>query len=168
MLLVTDINFRFFMNYCPFLALVDLGICPNQYHEQSKFLFWVIVITGARRYSKDPTILGLLVGRVVNLALLNLATHEHPLQTITALLILCNWTFPIDTVVKDLSHIFGGAAMQIATRNGLHIFGNGQDFARTRLWPDAGECAFRAQLWSYCLFTCQRYVETISLVSESE
>lgn len=47
--------------------------------------------------------------------------------------------------------------MQIAIQNGLHVFGNGQDFARTVLWPDESERAFRAQLWAYCLFTCQRY-----------
>lgn len=116
------------------------------------------MITGARRYLDDPTILGQLTGRVMNLALLSLSSHDSPLQTVIGLLILCNWTFPIDTVVKDLSHVFGGAAMQIAIQNGLHVSGNGQDFARTCLWPNARECAFRSRLWAFCLVTCQRSV----------
>ncbi|KAG9242434.1 hypothetical protein BJ878DRAFT_170303 [Calycina marina] len=145
----------FFEHYAISLDLLDHRLPPNQYHRDSSFLFWAIVITGARRYLDDPTIIGQLIGRVINLALLSLSSHDSPLQTVIGLLILCNWTLPIETVVKDLSHVFGGAAMQIAIQNGLHVFGNGQDFARTCLWPNASECAFRSQLWAFCLLTCQ-------------
>ncbi|KAK0104720.1 hypothetical protein ONS95_004992 [Cadophora gregata] len=78
----------FVRHYSSNLTVLDEVLIPNMCYEESPFLFWTIVTTGARKY-QNPTILELLVGRVASLAMSSLFPHEYPLQTIIGLLILC-------------------------------------------------------------------------------
>ncbi|OAL18756.1 hypothetical protein AYO22_10450 [Fonsecaea multimorphosa] len=54
-----------------------------------------------------------------------------------------------------MSHIFSGAAVNLAMQNGLHVLGVGQDFARVRLNNNEEEKISRARLWIYCIITAQ-------------
>jgi transcriptional regulatory protein LEU3 len=147
---------RFFQHYSPYLPILDPECSPDQYHARSPFLFWTVISTGARKYAPDPTILEQLGGRVIQLAFSCLSALCKPIHIIEGLLLLCSWPIPINTMFKDISHVLGGAAMQLALQNGLHIFGNRQDFSRTRLWPDENEDVNRARLWAHCLIVFQR------------
>lgn len=161
---INDCFSIFFRNYAHHLPIVDLGIAPNLHHEESPVLFWTIVVIGSRRYAADPTLLGRLAPSVISLALASLSSRAGPLQLIRALLLLCSWPMPINSMSKDISHVFSGAAMHLAMQIGLHILGVGQEFARTRLKPDDAVVASRAKLWIFCLLVCQRYDCTLVLI----
>jgi hypothetical protein len=92
----------------------------------------------------------------MDFALPSLYSISNPIPAIEAVLLLCLWPLPINTMYKDPSHALAGAAMQLAVQNGLHIFGHEQDFIRTRVCsPDSGK-VFRAQLWMHCVTVFQR------------
>jgi transcriptional regulatory protein LEU3 len=82
--------------------------------------------------------------------------QERVLSTIQALVILCTWQMPIDTLQKDITPHLAGAMIQLATFVGLHVYGSVQDFSRVPLKYDNQQRNFRARLWSICLYTCQR------------
>lgn len=88
------------------------------------------------------------------LALTSLESRTSPLHTIRALLLLSMWPVATNTMHKDMSLVLGGAAIHLAMQNGLHVLGNGQDFARTRLANDETTKTSRAQSWAYCLVVC--------------
>jgi transcriptional regulatory protein LEU3 len=153
---VLTIGFRFFDNYAPFLPILDPGMSPNAYHSLSPFLFWIIFWVGSRKYSGYRTITKYLAPRIISLAMLSLVSRATPIQVIQGLLLLCTWPVPVNTESKDVTHILSGAAMNLAMEIGLHTFGIGQDFARTRLAQDEKEKVFRARLWLHCLIVYQR------------
>jgi transcriptional regulatory protein LEU3 len=62
----------------------------------------------------------------------------------------------VNTESKDVTHIFSGAAMNLAMEIGLHTIGIGQDFSRTKLAQNEKKKEFRARLWVLCLIVCQR------------
>lgn len=140
--------------------MVNHGITPNACYAQSPFLFWTIVGIGCRRYPNDPTMLGRLAPNITNLALLSLSSRAAPILIIQGLLLLCTWPGPVDTLGKDVGYVLSGIALNLAMRAGLHVFGNGQDFARTKLDPNEEHTAMRARLWFHCLVVCQRYFRT--------
>ena len=103
-----------------------------------------------------------LATRVIDLAFVSLTSRSQPIQIVQALLLLCSWPVPVETKGKDISHILGGAAMQLAMQNGLHIFSDGQEFSRTMLRSGSNDKAHdvtvRARLWACCVIVCQRYI----------
>lgn len=131
---------------------------PNACYAQCPLLFWTIVVTGARKYSKDPTILTLLGPKVIELAARSMFSHTERLPTIQAYLLLCIWPMPVDTMHKDISPVLSGAMLSLAISNGLHVQGMGQDFSRTTLEHNENECIYRANLWVACTISSQWYV----------
>lgn len=123
---------------------------------QSEFLFWTIVAVGARKYEDDPTLLTLLQPQVVDLASRAILSRENPVPTIKALIVLCAWPPPHDSLEKDISPILAGALLQHALNIGLHIYGVGQDFTRKRIPVDRAQILYRRRLWLICITVCQR------------
>ena len=78
---------------------------------------------------------------------------------IEAMLILCLWPLPMETMWKDPSHVFAAAANALAVQNGLHVAGHEQDFRRTQMSSSRKECVLRAHLWLHCLVNSQRFVQ---------
>lgn len=147
----------FFQHYEPFIpGLFDANASPDQYLQQSPFLFWVIVATGARGYSKDPTLYERIVRQVSRLALESLFSMTNLIPTIEAVLILCLWPTPVNTMFKDPSHALAGTAMQLAIVNGLHVFGHEQDFVRQTIECANSEVCLRFRLWVHCVTIFQR------------
>ncbi|KAI1621282.1 hypothetical protein EDD37DRAFT_594367 [Exophiala viscosa] len=144
---IDDCFALFSLHYLPKLYIFDSLNDPNTCYMQSPLLFWTIVAIGARKYSKDPTILSLLGPKVIELAAHSLFSQTEKLPTIQAYLILCVWPMPVDTMHKDISPVLSGAMLSLAVSIGLHIQGNGQDFSRTTLEHDENECTHRAKLW---------------------
>lgn len=170
---------RFHQHYAPLVpGIFDADVSPEQCYQKSPFLFWAIVCTGARTYTKDPTILDRLAREITDLALPSLCSNLRPVPTIQAIILLCSWPMPINTLYKDPSHALAGAAMQLAVQNGLHFFSSEQDFASrpskrqdnlgsqsarlldpqigTPSWCADREINFRARLWVHCLTVFQR------------
>lgn len=147
---------RFFDKNLRFLPLFDKEVRPNDCFAASPLLFWTIIVIGSRRYVKDPTLILLLAPKVLNLAKSAIFASERILQTIQALLLLCTWQMPIDTLQKDVTPQLAGAMLQLATNVGLHVYGSVQDFSRVPLRHDFQQRSFRTRLWSIVLYTCQR------------
>lgn len=142
----------------PKLYIFDSLIDPNSCYAQSPLLFWTIVAIGARKYSKDPTILTLLGPKVIELAARGIFSQTERLPTIQAYLLLCIWPMPVDTLHKDITPVLSGAMLSLAVSNGLHVQGIGQDFSRTTLEHNENECIYRAKLWVACTVASQWYV----------
>ena len=146
----------FFEKNLRHLPLFDKKLNANECHAASPLLFWAIVLVGSRRYTRDPTLNLQLAPKVLNLAKSALFAQERMLCSIQALVILCTWHVPIDTLQKDIAPQLAGAMIQLATFIGLHVYGSVQDFSRVPLKYDQQQKTFRARLWSICLYTCQR------------
>ncbi|OAL27886.1 hypothetical protein AYO22_03231 [Fonsecaea multimorphosa] len=146
----------FFEKNLSYLPIFDQKLQPNDCFGASPFLFWTIVAIGSRRYSKDPTLILLLAPKVLELAKVAIFSCERVLPTIQALVLLCTWQMPIDTLQKDVTPQLAGAMIQLATNVGLHVYGSVQDFTRVPLKYDGQQRKFRTRLWSMCLYTCQR------------
>jgi hypothetical protein len=142
--------------YHPLFTILDSSKGPNDYYEESPFLFWAIVVTGSRRYSDDPTILEKTSQYVVQLAFSSMALRTSPIPVIQGLLILCTWRLPTNSMYKDTTHLMCGSAVHLATQIGLHVAGVGQDFARTPLEKDQALKVHRARLWLCCVIVSIR------------
>ena len=142
--------FRFFAHYVPTIPVFEVTT-PDEIYAQSQFLFWAIVFVGGRKYSKDPTLVSTLVPHMNQLALLALNSTATPIETLKGLFLLCLWPTPVNSMHKDKSTILSGAAVQLAMQIGLHVIGNGQDFARIRLQSSRLQAVYRAKLWNYTM-----------------
>lgn len=124
---------------------------PNALYELSPFLFWAVIVTGARRYPDDRMVLERVSQDIIPLAFSSMAKRQAPIPTIEGLLLLCIWRIPCNSMYKDMAHLMCGAAVHLSTQIGLHISGVGQDFARTPLKKDQSYEVTRARLWLSCV-----------------
>ncbi|KIW48255.1 uncharacterized protein PV06_00861 [Exophiala oligosperma] len=145
----------FFDKNLPYVPIFDTKVNPDDCYRASPFLFWAIVTTGARK-SENPTLILTLAPKVMDLAKLAIFASERYLPTIQALILMCTWPIPIDTLQKDKVPMLAGAMLQIATNMGLHVYGTAQDFTRVASRHDRRQRDFRTRLWALCLITCQR------------
>ncbi len=112
--------------------------------------------TGSRRY-RDPTLIVQLGPKVTELVKEALVTREGIVFTIQTLIILCTWPVPFDSLGSDISPVLTGAMLQLSMIVGLHVYGVGQDFSRTKLENDPAQRDHRTRLWAIALTTYQRY-----------
>ena len=147
---------RFQQRYLQHAPILDGKTNPNLTYLQSELLFWTIVAVGARRNEADPTLLTSLDPHIVELAGRAILSRENPIPTIKALILLCAWPLPHDSLNKDISPMLSGILLQHALCIGLHIYGVGQDFSRTKVAVDRAQIELRRRLWFMCITACQR------------
>jgi transcriptional regulatory protein LEU3 len=134
------------------------------YYARSPFLFWTMACTGARRFH-DVKYFQQAASKVRELVTASILQIQDPIPTIQAILILCLWPLPVDTMWKDPSHTMAGAAMQLAIQNGLHKFGHEQDFRKPEInGGDRNTRIFRVHLWLSCVVHFQRSVISHTLI----
>lgn len=141
----------FFSQYHPLFPVLDTNLGPNDFYDQSPFLFWAIVLTGSRRYAEDRNVLERVSQAIVPLAFSSMARRSSPIPTIEGLLILCIWRIPTNSMYKDMAHLMCGTAVHLSTQIGLHIAGVGQDFVRMPVKSDQNDKIVRARLWLCCV-----------------
>lgn len=134
--------------------MMQSAVSPTQCYTQSPLLYYTVACTGSRKYTKNPTLLGLLAPRVAEAVAAS--TLFPDLHAIQAFLLLCIWPLPIDTLGKETSTLLSALMLQAAITKGLHIRGVGQDFSRTTLTPNANLELARATLWVACVISSQR------------
>ena len=150
-----QLSTRGLRQYHPLFPILDPSIGPNNYYDQSPFLFWTIVVTGSRRYSEHE-VLERTSQPITQLAFSSMALRTSQVPIIQGLLILCTWRLPTNSMYKDTTHLMCGSAVHLATQIGLHIAGVGQDFARTPLEKDQSLKVQRARLWLCCVIVSIR------------
>jgi transcriptional regulatory protein LEU3 len=146
----------FYGRYLPQLPALEIELAANDCYAQSRYLFWVIVAIGSRRYHQDPTLLSQLAPHITKMTEHAAFSREKSLNTISAFMLLCTWPLPYNSMSKDISHILSGVLLQHSLSVGLHSFGVGQDFSRVKLQQDRAQMYFRARLWVLCIVICQR------------
>lgn len=147
---------RFHRDFHPFLPILDVRVSPNEYFERSQFLFWAIIGVACRTYSKNPTLLDSLGGKVLSLSLLSLRSPSIP--AIKGLLLILTWPLPKSAASADATYAISGSLLHMAMQIGLHIPTSSQDFSRVKVRLTDLEIIKRAELWGYCIVTYQRYV----------
>lgn len=153
---------RFFNHYSKFLpgTFINAEKSPELYFEESPFLFWAIIATGSRHLEHESRLYR-LAAQEVRGAFQPLLNVTNPVPVIQGSLILCLWPLPVDTMWKDPSHVFAGAAHSLAVQNGLSVTGHEQDFARTRSSSTKEMRDLRVHLWLNCCLTFQMYISRL-------
>jgi transcriptional regulatory protein LEU3 len=162
---INDCFDTFKLKYSRQLPVVEGHIRPNKCFAQSPLLFWTIVIIGSRKYTRDPTLLSLLVPQVTDLIKSAAFTTCKSLSNIQAFLLLCTWPLPFDSLSKDITTTLSGVLLQHALSLGLYVYGVGQDFSRIKLRKDRTQTDMRARLWAMCIVVCQRYTKLAAIGS---
>ncbi|CAD0112008.1 unnamed protein product, partial [Aureobasidium uvarum] len=158
----SDINGIFdlyFREYSQFLPVLEPMPSPDLCYQQSSVLFWIIIGTACRSYSRNPTLLSALTRGITNAALLSVNTTGSPLQRVQALLLLVTWPLPdaVETNQQEMTYVFAGLLLHLAQRSGLHVPAGSDEFfrAKTPNLPDIG-IARRNELWAQIVLTYQR------------
>lgn len=138
------------------MPMLDPDMSPNSYYQRSPFLFWAIIGVGCRRYRKDPTLLGALAPKIINLALMSIKTKSATLSHIQALLLVLSWPFPPSSLCMDVTFPLSGSLIHMAMQAGLHIPVTRQNFAKVGIKVTDDDVKKRAELWAYCVITYQR------------
>ncbi|KAH8698861.1 hypothetical protein BGW36DRAFT_376866 [Talaromyces proteolyticus] len=147
---------RFSAHYSGFLpGIFDQNLNQEAYINQSPFLFWSIVATGARNLRNESHTFRHAAKEIRNLEFSTLFNITNPIPAIQAALILCLWPIPMETMWKDPSHAFAGAAYSLAVQHGLYAAGHEQDFRRTQIQSNEKERKFWAHLWLHCCLNFQ-------------
>lgn len=151
---------RFFNHYSRFLPGIfsDHNEKPELCFEESSFLFWAIIATGGRHLVHGTKLYQLAVKEIRGGTFQPLFYITNPIPIIQGSLILCLWPLPVETMWKDPSHVFAGAAHSLAVQNGLFVNGQEQDFARTQASLCKEVRDVRAHLWLNCCLIFQAYV----------
>jgi hypothetical protein len=146
---------RYFKHYHPILPILDPWRGCGDYYKNSCMLYWTIIVTGARRYHLDPTLLEVLAPKVAAMAAMAMTRPSEYTATISGLLILCAWPLPIENSAEDPSAVYSGIVLQLCLQNGLHMRSKRQDFSQSPLVTDANEEIFRERLWAWCKVVCR-------------
>lgn len=145
---------RFFEHYHPVLPIFDPSWDPSSIYMLSPFVFWCIVITGSRRYERDPTLLSRLTPGVKQLSLQALSQTTSYITNICGLLVLCTWPLPMKAICEDPSAMYSGAAMQLALQHGLQMFRTQHPSSRTISCKPIVHHGYLARIWAYLEFVC--------------
>jgi hypothetical protein len=149
---------RYFRQFSPLLPVLDAKIHPDSYYRSSSFLFWVIVATGARRYSKDPTLCTGVATRVAKTMFQCLSAPTPTIQAIQAIMLLSSWPLPKRKSSYKNSFALSGILVHMAMQIGLHNASLSQDYEKVTIQLSDVEIRRREELWSYCKLSYQRYL----------
>ncbi|KAL9133951.1 MAG: hypothetical protein Q9175_004872 [Cornicularia normoerica] len=151
---VQELFHHFFTFYHPFIPFLDPAKTPDEYHQSSVLLFWVIVSVATRRY--DPSLLTSLAGPLSELLWKTLAEVPQNYLVVKALCILCTWPLPISSTSSDPTLMLSGLMMQVAMQIGLHRPSHAQDFTKFRIELREEELRDRVRTWATCNAVAQR------------
>ncbi|KAF2755449.1 transcriptional regulatory protein LEU3 [Pseudovirgaria hyperparasitica] len=150
-----EIFMMYFDHYHRFLKILDPSVPPNAYFMESPLLFWAVIGTACRTYTKDLSLLYSLAPKVVSLALTTLQ-KQPTIQTVKALLLLLTWPFPKGVYDSDVAYPMAGALLHIAMQIGLHIPASSQDFSRVKLRLTEAEVDDRCGIWARVVIVYHR------------
>lgn len=151
---INDCFTLFFRHYHRTLPILDPSWDPDTVFLLSPFVFWCVVITGSRRYDRDPTILHRLAPGVTQMALLQLPQFQSYFPTICGLVMLCVWPLPMKSMHDDPSLLYSGIAMQMALQHGLHSYTQSQAYGCPVPFRNATREVSLARVWAYVEFVC--------------
>ncbi|KAJ5287681.1 hypothetical protein N7478_003367 [Penicillium angulare] len=153
---VVELFSIYFTYYNPFLPFLDRQQSPDEYHNASPLLFWMIISIGARRYQGDSGLLNSLAGPVTRLVWSTLADIPQSYHVVKALGLLCSWPFPTSSTSTDPTFMLCGMMIQVAMQLGLHRPSHSQDFSKFRVELIEEELKDKVRTWAICNIVGQR------------
>lgn len=152
--MLSDKGDSFFTFYHPFIPFLDTARTPDEYHQSSPLLFWVIISVATRQC--DPSLLTSLAAPLSELLWQTLAEVPQSYIVVKALCILCTWPLPISSTSSDPTFMLSGLMMQIAMQIGLHRPSHAQDFSKFKVELREEELRDRVRTWATCNAVAQR------------
>lgn len=111
---------RYLQYYHPFLPILRHKE-PNSCYDTHPILFWTILYVSSRRFSRDETLYTALVEELSNTPWLMLSTASATLESVHALLIVCNWPLPTIRFLTDPCPSLLAVATVACMQLGLHL-----------------------------------------------
>lgn len=153
---VDDLFRQYFTLYHPFLPVLDPDKTPDQYFDLSPLLYWSIIVTAARRYEFEPTLLTGIRDDFSRLIWSTISDVPQNYHVVKALAILCTWPLPTKSTSTDQTFILSGIMMQISLQTGLHRPSHAQDFSRTSVELKEDDIRDRLTTWALCNIVAQK------------
>ncbi|KAK0736979.1 hypothetical protein B0T21DRAFT_450186 [Apiosordaria backusii] len=110
---------KYFEHFHPYLPIVRVTD-PDRCYERGQVLFWAIIMTACRRFSRDDTAFQFLIDSLLPQIWSAISQPPLDLPVINAVLLLATWPFPTIRFLSDPSMIFAGIAMNSSFLMGLH------------------------------------------------
>ncbi|KAK4661496.1 uncharacterized protein QC763_701750 [Podospora pseudopauciseta] len=110
---------KYFEHFHPYLPIVRTKD-PNACYRRGQVLFWAIIMTACRRFSRDDTAFQFLIDSLLPQIWSAISQPPLDLSVINAVLLLATWPFPTIRFLSDPSMIFAGIAMNSSFLMGLH------------------------------------------------
>ncbi|KAB2580987.1 hypothetical protein BFW01_g6864 [Lasiodiplodia theobromae] len=140
----------YFAHYHRFLPLLDPNQSVESYMNQSKLLFWTVIVIAARHWPKDPTLLQKLTPSYRALLWTTISDVPQTYHVVKGMCLLCTWPLPASSTTMDETFMLAGVMMQIAMHHGLHQPSHAQDFSRTHVQLRDDEIKDRLSTWAVC------------------
>lgn len=153
---IQDLFRVFFESYHPFVPLLDPLKPPDEYYQNSKLLFWVVISVAARRYAPKKTLLSTLAKPVAELLWSSVSEIPQNHSVVKALCLLCTWPFPVSSTSMDPTFMLCGLAIQISMQIGLHRPSHTSDFTRFKVALREEELRDRLRTWAAANAVAQR------------
>ena len=137
------------------MPLLDPSQSPDEYHDTSRLLFWVI-ISVALRQDKDRALITKISGPLSELLWATVADVPQSHVVVKVFCVLSTWPLPVCTSSSDATFMLTGLMMQIAMQIGLHRPSHAQDFSRFKVELREEELKDRVRTWAACSAVAQR------------
>ncbi|KAF1816540.1 hypothetical protein P152DRAFT_369526, partial [Eremomyces bilateralis CBS 781.70] len=152
---VNELFEEYWSNYHGFLELLDPEQSPDSFFDQSKLLFWTIIVIAARQFGRDRELLSRLTAPYTRLVWGSMSKVPQNYNVVKALCLLCAWPLPTSSTSTDPTFMFCGLMMQIAKQIGLHRPSHAQDFTRTHINLKDEDVKDRLKTWACCNIVAQ-------------
>ena len=147
---------RYFAYYHPFLPILDRTRPPDDFYQEHKLLFWIMISVAARRYDGIPGLLERLTPQLNDLLWEEVRVPPQNYLFVKALCLLCTWPFPISSTSTDPTFMLSGLNMHVAMQLGLHRPSHVQDFQKFRAHLMEEQLRDRVRTWASCNAVAQR------------
>ena len=114
------------------------------------------IVQGGRKYSKDASLVQALRKPIQQLARDAIFEIDRAISTIKAILILCLWPLPIDSMFSDATFALAGVALQLGVQKGLPYASSTQDFTRKAIAQNEKDRQYRVSLWFFLVEVTQK------------
>lgn len=147
---------RYFLRYDGFCPILPCSSKFLEYTQSCPLLFWTIIVTALRGYPEQKDLYATIADKVRSLAFEAAKPANTSLQSLQALLLLCQWPLPYDRM-EDPSHPFVALATHMGFRMGLHRPGHAGEYGVDSCNRDNE--VLRQKTWASCFITNVRYAK---------
>lgn len=137
---------------------------PDKCYEVHATLFWTILYVSLRRFAKSVELYNGIVDELSNTPWLMLSTASATLESVHALLIICNWPLPTIRILTDPCPSLLAVATVASMQLGLHLGkGTGEAFGCGERHNAKCTDEEAASTWLACCTLATRYAPPLHI-----